>query len=127
MNGTDEKQLEAIVAKAVRKLQLENEGEVWLSPDDLVKRWRGVVAKDTLNQWRFLGKGVPYTKIGKGVVYALSDVQEWERQNRRTVGDGQPTVASLAAQGKSAGAIARELGLSVAAVHRELRQAKGAA
>ncbi len=56
---------------------------VFLTIDELVKRWGGTVDKRTLANWRYIGKGPRFTKLGGRVVYALEEVIEYER--RRTV------------------------------------------
>lgn len=55
-----------------------------LTPDDLVARWAGRVCVGTLANWRWKKRGPKWVKLGKGrqskVVYRLSDVQRYERQ-----------------------------------------------
>lgn len=37
----------------------------------------------TLQRWRWQGKGPPYLKLGRRVVYRLSDIVDWEVRNRK--------------------------------------------
>lgn len=37
----------------------------------------------TLTQWRYLGTGPRWFKLGRHVRYRLDDVQEWLEQQRR--------------------------------------------
>ena len=41
------------------------------------------VPDGTLRQWRGLGVGPAYHKIGRGVRYAVADLEQWVRQSRR--------------------------------------------
>lgn len=54
---------------------------IFLTEDELVARYRGLVAAGTLRNWRNKGVGPPFVKIGKGVLYALASLEAWERQN----------------------------------------------
>jgi len=40
------------------------------------------LALSTLRNWRFLGRGPAYCKIGKAVRYLVSDVETFMEQNR---------------------------------------------
>ena len=55
--------------------------KIYLSADDLAKRWR-VVSKATLRNWRSAGHGPPWTRIGRSPVYALDDIITYERAHR---------------------------------------------
>lgn len=50
---------------------------------ELARRWRGLVVKRTIDNWRMLGRGPKYQKIGKGktclVLYKLKDIQKFEK------------------------------------------------
>lgn len=52
-----------------------------LTPMELVKRWKGSVSVTTLKQWRYLGKGPKYVKIGQSVRYRIEDIETWEKEN----------------------------------------------
>jgi hypothetical protein len=47
---------------------------------ELADRWR--VSPRTLERWRWTKTGPAYTKIGGRVVYALADVEAYERRRR---------------------------------------------
>lgn len=55
--------------------------EVFLSTEELAKRWGGTVVTGTLSNWRNKKKGPAYTKIGGKVRYRLSDVEKYENEN----------------------------------------------
>lgn len=47
-----------------------------LLPEELAQRWRLHVR--TLQRWRMAGSGPAYLRIGRRVVYRLSDVERFE-------------------------------------------------
>jgi hypothetical protein len=47
-----------------------------LLPEELAKRWR--ITARTLQRWRAAGSGPAYLRIGRRVVYRLSDVERFE-------------------------------------------------
>ncbi|MEV0435993.1 helix-turn-helix domain-containing protein [Nocardia sp. NPDC050413] len=56
-----------------------------LNPDELATRWG--TSRAVLAQWRYLGRGPAYVKVGgKRVFYRLSDIADYE--NSRTVKPG---------------------------------------
>jgi len=54
----------------------------YLTPADLSDRWVGAITTGTLSNWRSLGKGPPYVKIGGKVLYPLLQVVSWEKENK---------------------------------------------
>ena len=40
------------------------------------------VDEDTLDNWRYLGKGPPYIKKGRYIRYWESDIQAWANKDR---------------------------------------------
>jgi len=52
-----------------------------LSEAELAERWG--ISPRTIQRWRRTGQGPPYLKLGGRVVYALADVEDWERAHRR--------------------------------------------
>lgn len=56
----------------------EDGNPIFLTPDDLVKRYRGQVNKRTLANWRSHREGPKYTKAGGRVLYPLRHVLDWE-------------------------------------------------
>lgn len=57
-------------------------GEVELTPAQLCKRWGDSIVVRTLANWRSRGEGPAFNKRGSRITYALSDVLEYERENR---------------------------------------------
>jgi hypothetical protein len=53
---------------------------MYLNQEELARRWR--VSPRTLERWRWLKTGPRYLKLGGKVVYALSDVEAYERKRR---------------------------------------------
>ena len=62
----------------------------------------GYPSEWTLSRWRRVGMGPPYTRIGGRVMYALADVEAWEKSNRV---EGQP----VAVQGQNSDTILAEV------------------
>ncbi len=58
----------------------------YLTPKDLVERWQSAVTVKTLANWRCLGMGPSFTKVGGRIVYSLSDVLSWEASRRQQAG-----------------------------------------
>ena len=58
----------------------------YLTPIDLVGRWKNQVSTRTLANWRVQGIGPAFVKIGNRVLYELQTVVAWEatRQMRQS-------------------------------------------
>ena len=61
-----------------------NETTVYLTPKDLVERYKGAITLRTLANWRCTGDGARYTKIGGRVLYPLEAVLEWEKKRTKS-------------------------------------------
>lgn len=59
-------------------------GAEYLTPAELVARYRGTITVRTLANWRSTGEGPRYTKVGGRVLYPVQGVIEWEAA--RTLG-----------------------------------------
>lgn len=55
----------------------------YLTPSDLVERYKGKITERTLANWRSQGISPPFTKIGGRILYEAKELEEWEK--RRTV------------------------------------------
>lgn len=51
----------------------------FLTPDELVSRYKGNISVKTLANWRTKGGGPNYIKVGGKIMYPLSAVMSWER------------------------------------------------
>lgn len=56
----------------------------YLTPAELVDRYKRTITIRTLANWRSTGEGPRYTKIGGRVLYPLEGVKQWEES--RTLG-----------------------------------------
>jgi hypothetical protein len=56
----------------------------YLTPSELVARYKQTITIRTLANWRSTGEGPRYTKIGGRVLYPAQAVTEWE--SARTLG-----------------------------------------
>ena len=52
----------------------------YLTQSELATRFR--ISPRTLERWRWLKTGPNYTKLGGRIVYALTDVETYERRRR---------------------------------------------
>lgn len=53
---------------------------IFLTQSELALRFR--ISPRTLERWRWLKTGPNYTKLGGKVVYALADIEAYERRRR---------------------------------------------
>lgn len=51
-----------------------------LTIDELVERWKGLIKRQTLANWRSKGQGPSYQKIGGRVLYPLPEIERYERE-----------------------------------------------
>lgn len=56
----------------------------YLTPAELVARYKNTITIRTLANWRSTGEGPRYTKVGGRVLYPVSAVKSWE--DSRTLG-----------------------------------------
>jgi hypothetical protein len=61
--------------------------QVYLHQQELADRWR--ISPRTLERWRWRKSGPSYHKIGGRVVYAVDDVEAYERRRRAEI---KPTI-----------------------------------
>lgn len=57
------------------------EGVSSITPQSLVRRWDGAVTLGTLKNWRSQGRGPPWTKLERQVVYPLEQLVKWESRH----------------------------------------------
>lgn len=58
----------------------------YITPDQLVERWKGAVTTGTLANWRSQGRGPAFTRIAKRVRYRVVDVLAYEKTTQRAAG-----------------------------------------
>lgn len=56
----------------------------YLTPQDLVERFKGTVSVRTLANWRSAGTSPPFTKIGGRILYPKDKIVEWEKNRTGT-------------------------------------------
>jgi hypothetical protein len=56
----------------------------YLTPAELIERYKKTITIRTLANWRSIGEGPKYTKIGGRVLYPMDGVTSWETS--RTLG-----------------------------------------
>ncbi|MDX2377751.1 helix-turn-helix domain-containing protein [Microbacterium sp. LRZ72] len=55
----------------------------FLSPEEVAAMLPGVT-KGKLAMWRYEGKGPRYRKLGRTIVYALDELEDWVEASTRT-------------------------------------------
>lgn len=68
-------------------MEAANDNDVYLTPAQVSARYQNRVKVRTLANWRCLGVGPRYRKIGGAILYLLSDLLEWEA-SREASGTG---------------------------------------
>lgn len=58
---------------------MESATEHYLTPEELVKRLKGIVKENTLANWRSRGEGPKFTKIGTQILYPINEIVAWEK------------------------------------------------
>lgn len=53
----------------------------FLTAQQVSDRYNGQISVRTLNNWRNIGNGPPFTKVGGKVLYSLEKLVEWEQRN----------------------------------------------
>lgn len=54
----------------------------FLTPEEVAERYRGEVSVGTLRNWRSMRVGPGFVKIGKAVLYPVTELDAWDEQNR---------------------------------------------
>ena len=58
----------------------------YLTPEEVVTRYRGEISAGTLRNWRAMRIGPAFVKIGKAVLYPVEELDAWDRANLVTCG-----------------------------------------
>ncbi|RXT57705.1 DNA-binding protein [Bosea sp. Tri-44] len=53
----------------------------YLALEEVVIRYRGQVGEGTLRNWRAMRIGPSFIKIGKAVLYPVSELDRWDKSN----------------------------------------------
>jgi hypothetical protein len=59
----------------------EMDDSIYLTAEEVVERYRGVVSIGTLRNWRAIRVGPTFVKIGKAILYPVDELNAWERRN----------------------------------------------
>ena len=57
--------------------------EIFLNQVQLARRWH--LSPRTLERWRWEGVGPTYLKVGGRVLYRLSDIEYFEKENTKSI------------------------------------------
>jgi hypothetical protein len=61
--------------------QIQAKAPRYLTPEQLSARFGGNIKVTTLANWRNLGIGPKFTKLGGKVLYPITEVEEFEKKN----------------------------------------------
>ena len=53
----------------------------FLTAEEVSERYRGEITVGTLRNWRAMRIGPGFIKIGKAVLYPISELQAWDQKN----------------------------------------------
>jgi hypothetical protein len=56
----------------------------FLTPEEVADRYRGGISVGTLRNWRAMRIGPSFLKIGKAILYPVSELDAWDEKNRVT-------------------------------------------
>ena len=56
----------------------------FLTPEEVSERYRGGISVGTLRNWRAMRIGPTFVKIGKAVLYPISELDAWDQKNMVT-------------------------------------------
>ena len=68
----------------------------YLTPKKVSQRWRGIATERTLSNWRCLGTGPKYTKIGGRILYPVDEIEAWEKGRTVTSTAGYVKAVAIA-------------------------------
>ncbi len=54
---------------------------LFLTPQEVYERYRGMISLGTLRNWRMMKNGPSFLKLGRAVLYPLSELEAWDRKN----------------------------------------------
>ena len=54
---------------------------LFLTPQEVYERYRGMISLGTLRNWRMMKIGPSFLKLGRAVLYPLSELEAWDRKN----------------------------------------------
>jgi hypothetical protein len=71
--------------KKIKNTSEVSSDETYLTPDELVSRYRGLINTRTLANWRHVGEGPAFLKAGGKVLYPMSAVLEYEARRTKVL------------------------------------------
>ena len=54
----------------------------YLTLEEVIIRYRGQISEGTLRNWRTILIGPSFIKIGRAVLYPVSELDRWDKSNR---------------------------------------------
>lgn len=56
----------------------------FLTPEEVAERYRDGISVGTLRNWRAMRIGPSFLKVGKAILYPVSELDAWDEKNRVT-------------------------------------------
>jgi hypothetical protein len=53
----------------------------YLTAEEVSQRYRGEISLGTLRNWRAMRVGPSFVKVGKAVLYPVTELDAWDRKN----------------------------------------------
>ena len=58
----------------------QNSTSLFLTDEEVARRYRGMVSIGTLRNWRYMKVGPKFMKVGKAVLYPLVELEKWDQE-----------------------------------------------
>ncbi|WP_244840118.1 helix-turn-helix domain-containing protein [Mesorhizobium sp. 131-2-5] len=56
----------------------------YFTPEEVIERYRDAISLGTLRNWRSMRIGPAFVKIGKSILYPVSELDIWDQKNTVT-------------------------------------------
>jgi hypothetical protein len=70
----------------------------FLTPEEVAERYRGEVSVGTLRNWRSMRIGPSFVKIGRAILYPVTELDAWDEKNRVACGTSKWLLESFGDQ-----------------------------
>ena len=67
----------------------------FLTPEEVAERYRREISVGTLRNWRSMRIGPGFVKIGKAILYPITELDAWDEQNRVACRTAKRLMGSL--------------------------------
>ena len=67
----------------------------FLTPEEVAERYRREISVGTLRNWRSMRIGPGFVKIGRAILYPITELDAWDEQNRVACRTSKRLMGSL--------------------------------